>query len=116
MGYFVSFAVDGNDLPVDGDHVASNTGWSGFGDWAADLPEDHYPHLVYLAEEGACVSAESLAALESELARAALEKPGKPPLPIQGVARSLLASVRARPEGAVAMVVTDGTEGEDEGE
>jgi hypothetical protein len=100
---------------VDGDEIASNSGWAAFADWAADLP-DEYPELGYLGEHGECFPADALAQLEDDLRRALREKPGKPSANVLSVGRRLLAAVEARPKGSEGMVVTDGTEGEDAGE
>jgi hypothetical protein len=113
MGWFVSFAVGDSDDPVDGDEVASNSGWGAFSEWAAGLPDD-YPELGYLGEYGEIFPADALGRLEADLVRALREKPGDPPRSVLHVAQQLLAAVKARPEGAEAMVVTDGTEGGDE--
>lgn len=110
MGYFVSFQVEGHDDPADGDHVASTAGWAAFLDWAGALDEEEWPELAWLSENA---WSDDPVRLEDDLADAVKAKPGKPSPDVLGVARSLLDAVRARPEGAVALVVTDGTEGEE---
>jgi hypothetical protein len=114
VSYFISFGVDGRDEPVDGDHVASNTGWAQFIRWAGRLPEADYPELLYLAHYGEVFPEDAIAQLEKDVVRALGEKPGKPAPAVQSVARRLLAALRARPQGAGALVVTDGTAGDDE--
>ncbi len=116
MGYFVSFAVEGSSEPVDADQIATNTGYVAFLEWAQDLPERDYPQLCYLGWYAETGTRGRIVQLASDLTRAVKEKPGEPPEPVLGVARALLAVVRDRPEGAVALVVTDGSEGGDDEE
>lgn len=112
MSYFISYMADGATEPVDGDDVASNTGWAAFADWAAGLPDEDYPQLGYLGEHGECFPAEAIAALEQDLARAISERPGSPTPDVLATAHHLLTILRARPSDDAALVITDGTEGE----
>ena len=113
MGYFVAFAVEGRDEPVDGDEIASNSGYASFQEWAANLPAD-YPELGHLGEHGV---ADDFEQLESDLEHAIRSRPGKPSEDVLHVARRLLAIMRTRPDDALALVVTDGTgEEDDDGE
>jgi hypothetical protein len=109
VSYYVSFSVEGQEEPVDGDEIASARGWATFAGWAAALPDPPFHELSYLAEEGWC---EEMSALERELQQALAERPGTPSPDVLEVGRRLLAEVRGRPTGADAMVVTDGTAGE----
>jgi hypothetical protein len=111
MGWFVSFAVEGWPRPVDADEIASNTGWAEFGEWAYNL-DDEYPELGYLGEHGECYPEEALDALEDDLVRALRLRPDGPSPNVLGVCARLLAVMLGRPERAVGMVVTDGTDGD----
>ena len=111
MSYFVAFGVGGRDEPVDGDEIASATGWGRFGAWCEGLPEG-FDELYYLGTEG---GTEQVAQLEQELERAVAEKPNGLSGDDLEVARRLLAAVRSRPARCDAVIVTDGVPG-DEGE
>jgi len=120
MGYFVAFVVEGQEEPVDADDIATNSGWAAFQDWAAELSEADYPELWYLGEYGEVYDAEgdeqgrALDRLESDLELAIHARPDNPTEDVLHVARRLLAIVQGRPDGAAAMVVTDGTNEEDD--
>jgi hypothetical protein len=116
MSYFIVFGTPDSDEPIDGDDIASNTGWAAFGEWASQLGED-YPELAYLGEHGEVFTAEgeegdALATLEDDLRRALVDKPDQPSRSVLGVAKKLLRQLQQRPEGAGWVCVTDGTEGE----
>jgi hypothetical protein len=115
MSWFATWAVRGKRKPVDGDHVATNTGWKEFGDWAERLRATHFK-LWHLAVHGVCFTADgetedALAGLEADLGRALADRPGNPRPNVLSVAKRLLDEVRHRPEGAVALAITDGTGG-----
>ncbi len=108
--YFVAYVVDEDGEPIDGDTIATGLGWSRWIEWAAEL--DDCPHAAHLAEEGWIEPAAALEALAEEL-EAMLDRdhPGKD---LVDVTHRLLAAVKARPEGCLGLVITDGTEGGDE--
>lgn len=110
MAYHLAYAFADRDDIVEGDEVASGSGWAAFSEWA-DALDESWPRLGYLGEHGGCFPREGLAELESELERALAEKPGDPDEYILGVGRTLLAAIRDRPADADAVAVTDGTDG-----
>jgi hypothetical protein len=119
MSYFVSYATA--DDTIDGEDIASGAGWAEFCEWASVLPEADYPELAYLGEHGECFTAEgadgdALATLADDLRRALRELPNSPGKSALGVARRLALVLKERPAGAIALVVTDGEEDEDEEE
>lgn len=111
MSYWLAYVVEGQEEPVDGDHVASGTGWDRWGDWVAGKA-DAYPEAAHLAEEGWSEPPEVLAELEHELERLPHEEGATPDL--SAVTAHLLAALRQRPEDTVAVLVTDGEPGEEE--
>lgn len=102
MGYFVSWIVDGDDL-------CSNAGWAAFAQWAAGLKDA--PALSALAEKGT-VGADSFAQLERELKH---NLDASPP-DVAHVGKLLLAELHNAPDGAAALTITDGVEGEESGD
>jgi hypothetical protein len=116
MSYFIVYLTPDED--VDGDDVASVAGWAAFTEWASGLP-DGYPELAYLGEHGHCVTedgakGDALADLEGELRRALAERPNNAPAPVLTVVARLFTLLEDRPEGTVAISVTDGEEDEEE--
>ncbi|HEY7311887.1 MAG TPA: hypothetical protein VH643_21160 [Gemmataceae bacterium] len=109
MGFFVAY-IDEQEQIHDDDEVGSNAGYAAFADWAADLGEGEYPALTRLAEEGI---SDDIDRLEGDLERVLRSKPDRPSEDVLHVARRLLAIVQARPGGALAMVITDGTSGDE---
>jgi hypothetical protein len=137
MSYFLAFGLDDESL-VDGPDLATIRGWASFIAWTdtIELSQETYP-VIHLAEHGGWWSAENeagqfsegladdeeaqgdtkaLAELEQSLDRLIKQKPGKPSKEALSVARALLSGLRQRPPRAIAVVVTDGTEGDDEGD
>jgi hypothetical protein len=120
MSYFAAFGLLDRDELIDADDIATTKGWAAFAEWAVSLGAKDYPDLCYLGEWGNLYAAEDeddrdvLAALESELRRALRDKPGKPSRSVLSVGARLLLVVEQRPSGAFYLVVTDGTEGDEE--
>jgi len=106
MSYFVAYAVSEDGPPVDGELVASGTGWLNWGKWVLDHA-DEFPEAAHLAEQGWLdeETPGSLDALETELERL-LHEIGNADL--AAITAQLLAGVRAKPEGTVGLLVTDG--------
>lgn len=113
MSWFVTYAFADREDIVDGDEIASGMGWAAFAQWAMGLGKD-YPELVYLAHYGENHPQAALATLEKELASALVDSPGNPSDDVLHVGTRLLAELRERPRGADALVVTDGTSGDED--
>lgn len=116
MSYFICYAVEDSEEPVEGDDVASTTGWLPFSDWGVELDADKFPQLRYLAWHGEIPSKEDIEALEKELVLAVKERPGKPDANLLRILKRLLGIIKARPAKADAFVITDGTGPESEEE
>jgi hypothetical protein len=93
-------------------------GWVEFTSWAVNLPVEQYEPLIHLAEHGGVWPADQLPKLEACLARLVEEvisgtadNPGEDGF--ETLCRVHLLVVN-RPDGAEALVVTDGTEGDSE--
>lgn len=82
--------------------VASNTGWSEFGDWCESLDAEQFPNVVQLFEHGVT---EDLRGLASELL-VALEE-NSPDEKTMGVVNNLLEALKTN-EGAGAILITSG--------
>jgi hypothetical protein len=113
MTLFAVFATESDEV-VEGDDVATLRGWHAFAIWTGNLGEG-YPLLAALGEEG---TADDLGGLESELEHCLTAKPNDPSREVLGVGRRLLAVLSDAPEGAQAVVITDGTEpdGDEDGD
>ena len=106
MSYFVVYVLDSAGRAEDGDTVASGRGWDDWSEWVCQFPITSV--AAHLAWEG-YVDGPQLNALARELT--SLVKQAPPPL--DDVTRQLLAQVRGRPQGTLALLVTDGTMGSD---
>ena len=113
MGFHCVYLGPDDGAIIDGDHVASNSGWAAFVAWAVGLGGG-YGDLAELAEEGVVASPDELSRLQAQLRRALREQPGYASPEVMGAARRLLACVRARPDGCTAMMITDGSAGPDD--
>lgn len=116
MSYFIVYATEdtSDDVPpIDGDHIATGRGWLAWGDWAL-ANQDAMPEAARLAEDGELYPAEALDALESQLDEA-LHGRHKAPPHVNAITAALLAALRARPDDTVAILISDGTPGGDEG-
>jgi hypothetical protein len=108
MGYFVAYVLDDQDEPIDGDHVASGTGWDAWGGWAEGLDESDFPATVRLAEEG---EGYPPAVLQEELRQLVDDPPGEPSQDVRHVTQALLDRLGEMPKDTVAIIVTDGEAG-----
>jgi len=115
VGYFVAYVTEGQGKPIDGDQVASGLGWLAWTNWAIELGKG-FPNTARLAEDGELYPAEALGALEKELKRLGTVKPGDPAEDAQHVSEQLLAVVKDRPKGCIAIIITDGSDDEDDEE
>jgi hypothetical protein len=114
VSYFLSFIADPDDArAVDGDEVCTTWGMLALMDYCATLDAEEYPELSPWQDE---TWSDDPAALEAEVARAIKEKPGEPSANVLGILRALLAGLKARPDDAAAVVLTDGTDGGGEDE
>jgi hypothetical protein len=108
--YHAAYTVpERGDEPADGDSISTSTGWLGWSLWVDDRA-DEYPTCAHLAEEGWIELPNP--DLESELGAVAdaVDDPD-----LAGVTASILAAVHAAPDGASALIVTDGEGGGDDG-
>lgn len=105
MSFHIAYVLPEPTPPVDGDHLASAHGWLAFGDWVLARP-DEFPELAHLAQEGWLEDDEPLAELEEELGRVAGATED-----VAAISAHLLAAVKARPDGCVGVIVTDGEAG-----
>lgn len=107
MSYFAAYCPEDDNADIAfGDHVATNSGWVAFLDWAESVRGD-CPALAALSDDGCAPPVP----LEEELKRVIKEKPNEPTAEVLSVAGQLLNVVRARPHGTVSVAVTDGTGG-----
>lgn len=97
MSTYAQFDEDGEQY-----QIASNTGWSEFGDWCESLDVEQFPNIVQLFEHGAT---EDLPALAEEMPKALEANP--PDDKTAGVADNLLQALRAN-EGAGVILITNG--------
>lgn len=108
MSYFLAYVLPEPAPPVDGDNLASAKGWLQFGDWVV-ARSDEFPEAAHLAQEGWVEDGEDgaphLADLEEELSRV---PHAAAPEDVAAIAATLLAAVKARPDGCVGVLVTDG--------
>jgi hypothetical protein len=112
MAYFICHVVSESGPPTDGPDIASTRGWADWGSWVLDRHEE-FTESAHLAEHGFLEGDESLADLEHELETIAHEI-GNPDL--AAVTSELLAAVRGRPKGTLAVLVTDGEPGDEDDE
>lgn len=108
MSFHIVYTVAGGE-PADGDHVATLSGWDSWSRLAV-IHGKRFPESHYLAVYGELFPARAVDALELELEEMVADAPRGMSGPVVSVARSLLAAVRARPDGTVGLIVTDGTE------
>src|SRR5262245_45254969 len=104
MSYFVVYVLDERGRVEDGDTVASGRGWDDWSERVCGLPISSVAAQLGWA---GYVEGPQLDDLAKELA--ALAK--KAPPPLDDVTRQLLAQVHGRPEGTLALLVSDGTMG-----
>lgn len=109
MAYFVAYVVSEQGPPLDGEHIATGLGWVNFIEWAAPQTTQ-FPKAAHLAEEG-WLDGHDLPDLEQEL-KAMLRLAPTPDDATVGA--KLLEAVRARPPQTLALIITDGTPGEQE--
>lgn len=96
MSTYAQFDDDGDQR-----QIASNLGWSEFGDWCDGLDHETYPKLVQLWEHG---QSNEIPALSIEL-MAALEKE-EPSPDVKGSADLLLDALNANREAATIYVTS----------
>jgi hypothetical protein len=108
MGVEAYYAVAGEEQGVEGDHVASLSGWDAWSSWAADLGED-WPYAVRLADGESW----PVDALKDELRRLVRRPPGDPPPDVRSVTERLLEVVGDAPEGCEGIIISDGEPSED---
>jgi hypothetical protein len=92
MSIYAQFDEDGDQV-----QIASNTGWSKFGNWAESL--ENCPLILHLWEKGNCID---LSGLAGELPIAMKQKP-----PSRGVTESikaLLKSLRRNSKAAILLI------------
>jgi hypothetical protein len=113
VSFFASYVV-GEGEPVDGDDIASTTGWNNWSEWVLSRHED-YPEAAHLAQEGWLDEGQpgSLDALEHELERL-LHEMGDADL--AAISAQLLAALRAKPTGTSGLLITDGEPGDEDDE
>lgn len=109
MSFHLAYVLPEPTPPEDGDHLSSAHGWLAFGDWVLAHAEE-YPELAHLAQEGWLEDDECLTELEEELGRVPHAGAGED---VAAIAAHLLAAVKARPDGCVGVIVTDGEAGDD---
>lgn len=110
MSFHVAYVLREPEPPEHGDHLASAYGWLGWGDWFLARAEE-YPEAAHLAQEGWVEEDDHLAELEEELAR--VPHAGAPE-DVAAVSAALLAALKARPEGCVGVMATDGEAGDED--
>jgi len=88
MSLYIQFDEDGNQY-----QVASNLGWSEFGDWVDGLDAEKYPQLVQLWEHGV---SEDVPAITAEITTALADDDPDDPN-IKDVAESVLHALNANP-------------------
>lgn len=94
MSRYAQFDEDGNQY-----QIASNLGWSQFGDWVDTLDAEKYPALVQLWEHG---NTGDLEALRSQLDSALIDSP--PHQDVIDSAELLLAALNKNTEAEVLLV------------
>lgn len=101
--FYAAYTVPARgDKPTDGDSIATTTGWLAWSLWVDDHADD-YPACAHLAQEGWIELANP--DLENELGAVA---DAVNDADLAGVTVSILAAVQAAPDGASALLVTDG--------
>jgi hypothetical protein len=114
VSYFLAFlAADDDASPEYGDDVATNSGTLALMEYAATLDASAYPQLSAWGDD---CSSDDPAALESELIEVIGAKPNDPDGNVLHTLQVLLAGARQRPDDAVALVLTDGTDPDDDDE
>lgn len=84
MSVCIEFA-DNKGGRVEGDQVATNSGWTDFGDWVDTLPLKGYRRVIELWEHGVTFH---VAELASQLRRAVKNR--KPPKDVRSVAEGVI--------------------------
>src|SRR5262249_23087457 len=97
----------GQDEPIDGDTVATGTGWLAWCEWV-DGHADSHESAARLCQDG---EGWPLEGLEQELA-GLLKEPA--PAAVHSITANLLKLVSDRPEGTGAIIITDGSDDLDE--
>lgn len=110
MSYFAVYVMPEGTEPIDGDHVATGNGWLNWGDHVLE-DQDDYPESAHLAEEG-WVDWEG--GTPDDLEHELEQLTHLPDRDAGAVSAALLAALRARPEGTVALLVSDGQPGGDD--
>ncbi len=96
MSIYAQFDEDGSQ-----EQIASNRGWSEFGDWVETLNATDFPGLAALWEHG---FASDVPALTSEVAKAVKSAP--PSKDVKTIAKFLLSALREN-SGAGCVLITN---------
>ena len=97
MSIYAQFDEDGSQ-----EQIASNRGWSEFGDWVETLNANDFPTLAALWEHGAT---SDIRGLTSEVAKAVKSAP--PSKDVKTIAKFLLSALRGNAK-AGCVLVTNG--------
>lgn len=110
MSFFAVYTVSEHGEPVEGSEIATNTGWLNWCEWV-DTHAADYPDCARLAQKGWIEAGITLEDLEEELARMAKEQDDAN---LYGVTATVAEAVKDCPEGASAIIVTDGEPDDDD--
>jgi hypothetical protein len=111
VSVFLVFSVGPDGQVVGGPDLATTSGWLALLDWAEPLRD--FPGLARFAEECTLWSAAEIDALERELPEAIRAHADTLTPELTLTLGRLLEAIHDRPGGAVALIATDGTDGDD---
>lgn len=94
MSTYAQFDSDGDQR-----QIASNLGWSEFGDWCENLDHEEYPSLVQLWEHG---QSNDIATLTKELQKAIDDE--SPNADVKGSAELLLDALNANKDASAVYI------------
>jgi hypothetical protein len=114
VGVFLVFSLGSDGVIAGGPEVATLSGWLAFLDWAEPLSD--FPVLANFATECTCWSGEEIARLEQELSEATRANAASLTPELTLTVGRLLEALHDRPGGTVALVASDGCDGEDDDE
>jgi hypothetical protein len=112
VGVFLVYSLGDDGVIAGGPEVATLSGWLAFLDWAEPLSD--FPALSNFAQECTAWSAEEIDRLEAELSGATRAHAASLTAETLLTVGRLLEAIHGRPGGTVAMVASDGCDGEDD--
>jgi hypothetical protein len=114
VGVFLAYSVGDDGEIAGGPDLATLSGWLQFLNWAEPLSD--FPALSQFAAECTCWSAEEIGRLEAELPEALKAHADALSPDLVRTLGRLIDALAERPGGAVGLIATDGTPGDDDDE